>query len=117
MAAAALRQAFLQPDADDAHKTFRHVADQMRDRSPKLAAFMDASERDVLAYMGVPAQHCTKLHSTNTLERLNKEVICRADVVSIFLNEAAIIKLVGAILLEQNDVYGPPHPCKDFVEC
>lgn len=78
-AAAALRQAFLQPDADDAHKTFRHVADQMRDRSPKLAAFMDASEHDVLAYIGVPAQHRTKLHSTNTLERLNKEVKCRAD--------------------------------------
>lgn len=83
MAAAALRQAFLQPDAEDAHKTFRHVADQMRDRWPKLAAFMDASEHDVLAYMGFPAQHRTKLHSTNTLERLNKEVKRRADVVGL----------------------------------
>lgn len=103
MAAAALRQAFLQPDAEDAHKTFRHVADQMRDRWPKLAAFMDASEHDVLAYMGFPAQHRTKLHSTNTLERLNKEVKRRADVVGIFPNEPAIIRLIGAVLLEQND--------------
>ena len=114
MAAAALRQAFLQPDAEDAHKTFRHVADQMRDRWPKLAAFMDASEHDVLAYMGFPAQHRTKLHSTNTLERLNKEVKRRADVVGIFPNEPAIIRLIGAVLLEQNDVYGPPPPLQGF---
>lgn len=103
IAAAALRQAFLQPDAETAHQTFRHVADQMRDRWPKLAAFMDTSEHDVLAHMGFPAQRRTKIHSTNTLERLNKEVKRRADVVGIFPAEASIIRLIGAVLLEQND--------------
>jgi transposase-like protein len=103
MAAAALRQAFLQPDQAAARQTWRQMADQFRPRWPKLAAFMDASEHDVLAYMGFPAQHRVKLHSTNTIERLNKEVKRRADVVGIFPAESAIIRLIGAVLLEAND--------------
>ena len=78
MVAAAIRQAFLQTDAEAAHQTWRHVADQLRPRWPKLAALMDDSEHDVLAYLTFPAQHRTKLHSTNSLERLNKEVKRRA---------------------------------------
>jgi putative transposase len=75
--AAALRQAFLQPDQGSARRTWRHVADQLRQRWPKLGTLMDESEEDVLAYdvlayMAFPAQHRTKLHSVNTLERLNK---------------------------------------------
>ena len=114
MVAAAIRQAFLQTDAEAARQTWRHVADQLRPRWPKLAALMDESEHDVLAYITFPAQHRTKLHSTNPLERLNKEVKRRADVVGIFPNEASITRLIGAVLLEQNDVYGPPPPCKDL---
>src|SRR3954454_7720359 len=89
--AAALRQAFLQADQAGARQVWRQVADQLRPRWPKLSALMDESEHDVLAYIGFPAQHRTKLHSTNPLERLNKEVKRRADVVGIFPGEASMI--------------------------
>jgi len=101
--AAALRQAFFQPDQDGARQVWRQVADQLRPRWPRLSALMDGSEHDVLAYMGFPAQHRAKLHSTNPLERLNKEVKRRADVVGIFPGEASITRLIGAVLLEHND--------------
>jgi putative transposase len=109
MVAAALRQAFLQPDQAAARQTWRHVADQFRARWPKLAAFMDSSEHDVLAYMGFPVQHRAKLRSTNPLERLNKEVKRRADVVGIFPCESSIVRLIGAVLLEQNDEWQLQH--------
>ena len=64
---------------------------------------MDEAEADVIAFMAFPRAHWPKLHSTNPIERLNKEVKRHADVVGIFRNEASIIRLVGAILLEQND--------------
>jgi len=95
--------AFAQEDPASASRQWRTVADQLRPKLPKLATLMDDSEADVLAYMGFPAQHRAKLHSTNPLERLNGEIKRRTEVVGIFPNEAAITRLVGAILLEQND--------------
>ena len=95
--------AFAQDDADAACKQWREVADQVRPRVPKLAGLMDQAEADVLAFMTFPKEHRAKIHSTNPLERLNGEIKRRTDVVGIFPNEAAIVRLVGAILLEQND--------------
>lgn len=109
MVAAALRQAFIQPDRAQASQTLRHVADQLRQKWPKLAGFMDESETDVLSHLDFPKQHRAKIHSTNPLERLNKEVKRRADVVGIFPNEASIIRLIGAVLLEQNDEWQLQH--------
>jgi transposase-like protein len=101
--AAFIATAFAQEDAEAARAQWRQVADQLRPKVAKLATLMDEVEPDVLAYMGFPAAHRPKLHSTNPIERLNGEIKRRTDVVGIFPNEAAITRLVGAILLEQND--------------
>ena len=95
--------AFAQDDAEAARAQWRRVADQLRPKVPKLAAFLDEAESDVLAYMSFPAAHRVKLHSTNPLERVNGEIKRRTEVVGIFPNEDAITRLIGVILLEQND--------------
>jgi len=95
--------AFAQDSAEAAKAQWRRVADQLRPKLPKLAGFMDEAEDDVLAYMSFPPDHWSKIHSTNGLERLNGEVKRRTEVVGIFPNDDALVRLVGAILLEHND--------------
>lgn len=106
---AAVRQVFVQPDRKTAGEAWRHVADQLRPRFRKVAALLDDAEHDVLAYMDYPESHRAKIHSTNPIERLNREVKRRTDVVGIFPNESSVRRLVGAILLEQNDDWQLQH--------
>ncbi len=95
--------AFAQGSPDAAGKQWRHVADQLRAKLPKLAVLLDEAEVDVLAFMSFPREHWDKISSTNPIERLYGEIKRRADVVGIFPNDDAIVRLVGAILMEQND--------------
>jgi transposase-like protein len=103
VASAFIATAFAQDDAEAARVQWRKVADQLRPKVQKLAKLMDEAEPDVLAYMTFPKDHRPKIHSTNPLERVNGEIKRRTEVVGIFPNEDAVTRLVGAILLEQND--------------
>jgi putative transposase len=103
MVLAMINTVFAQENQEAAIIQWRSVADQLRVKFPKLATLMDGSECDVLAYMSFPKAHSKQIHSTNPLERVNAEIKRRTDVVGIFPNEAAITRLVGALLLEQSD--------------
>lgn len=103
MAAATIRTVFVQPDADSAREQWRRVADSFRPRFPRLADLMDAAEEEVLAYLAFPAEHWRQIWSTNPLERVNREVKRRTEVVGIFPNRGAVMRLVGAVLAEQHD--------------
>jgi putative transposase len=103
MVLALINTVFAQDTHEAAIEQWRAVADQLRTKFPKLAALMDDAESDVRAFMTFPKAHRVQIHSTNPLERLNAEIKRRTDVVGIFPNEAAITRLVGALLLEQND--------------
>jgi putative transposase len=103
MVAATIRTVFAQPDAASARETWRRVADGLRPRYPRAAALLDDAEADVLAYLGFPPEHWRQVWSNNPLERLNKEVKRRTDVVGIFPNTAAALRLVGMVLAEQHD--------------
>lgn len=100
---AMLKTIFAQESAEAAHEQWHHVADALRERYEKLAIMMDGSREEVLAYMAFPKEHWAQISSTNPLERVNKEIKRRADVIGIFPNTAAVIRLVGALMLEQND--------------
>jgi transposase-like protein len=101
--AAIVRTIFAQPDHASALAQLRKVADGLRSRFPQAATLLDDAAEDVLAYRHCPVAHQRQLHSTNPLERLNKEIKRRSNVVGIFPNPRAVIRLVGAILLEQDD--------------
>ena len=101
--AAMLKTVFAQESKADAENQWAVVADALREKQHKLGALMDNSRDDVLAYMSFPREHWTQIASTNPLERVNREVKRRADVIGIFPNDAAIIRLVGALMLETND--------------
>jgi putative transposase len=103
MVAAALRSAFDQGDPEAAHAQWRQLIDVFDSSHPKLSELMSEAEHDVLAYKSFPREHWSQLHSTNPLERLNKEIKRRTRVVGIFPNDPAIVRLVGAMMLEQND--------------
>ena len=103
MVSAAIGTVFVQDTPEAAKQQWRSVADQFREKMPKLAACMDDAENDVLAFMTFPRSHWPQIYSTNPLERLNAEIKRRTNVVGIFPNDAAITRLVGAMMLEQND--------------
>ncbi len=103
MVGATIRTVFAQPDTQSAHQQWRKVADGFRRRFAKLAELMEEAEEDVLSYAAFPQEHWQKIWSNNPLERLNKEVKRRTNVVGIFPNEAAVVRLVGAVLCEQHD--------------
>ena len=105
MVFALINTIFAQETAEAAHTQWRIVVDQLRSKFPRLAAMMDDTEHEVLTFLDFPKEHRVKIHSTNVLERLNGEIKRRANVVGIFPNEAAIRRLVGALLMEQNDEY------------
>ena len=98
-----LKTIFAQESKAEAQAQWDTVADALREKQDKLGTFMDASRDDVLAYMDFPHEHWVQIASTNPLERVNREIKRRADVIGIFPNDDAIVRLVGALMLETND--------------
>jgi putative transposase len=101
--AAMLKTIFAQESAAEARVQWDNVASALRERAPRLATLMDEAREDVLAYTAFPKEHWPQIASTNPLERLNGEIKRRSDVVGIFPNPTAVVRLVGALMLEQND--------------
>jgi putative transposase len=98
-----VRTIFDQPDAAEVHAQFGRVVDALEAKLPAAAAHLSAAEADLLAFTAVPREIWRQIWSSNPQERLNKELRRRTDVVGIFPDRAAIIRLVGAVLMEQND--------------
>jgi putative transposase len=105
LVAAALREVFDAEGLEQARAHLTKVAERLRQPAPKIAELLEVAEEELLAFYRFPAAHWSKLRSTNPLERLNKEIGRRSDVVGIFPNDAAAIRLTGALLIEQNDCH------------
>ena len=103
MVASIIRTAFAQPDAEHVHKQFGEVTTMLAKSHPKVAAMLQDARDDVLAFTGFPIKHWRQLWSTNPMERVNKEIKRRTDVVGVFPNPAALLRLAGAVLVEQHD--------------
>ena len=103
MVGATIRTVFAQPDVGSAREQWRRVSEGFRHRFPRLSDLMEEAEEDVLSYAAFPREHWQKIWSNNPLERVNKEVKRRTNVVGIFPNEEAVVRLVGAVLSEQHD--------------
>ena len=103
MVAAAIRTIFAQPDPEAVNAAWDEVRDQLAASFPKVGPLMDQAKAEVLAFTGFPKAHWRKIWSTNPLERVNKEIKRRSRVVGIFPNPAAVIRLVGAVLIDMHD--------------
>jgi putative transposase len=103
MVAAAIRTIFSQPDAAHVHTQFTEITHMLGRQFPAVAAMLDDARAELLAFCGFPQSHWRKVWSTNPLERLNKEVKRRTDVVGIFPNDAAVVRLATAVIAEQHD--------------
>jgi putative transposase len=98
-----VRTIFAQPDAETVHEQHRRIVDQLETRFPEAATLLEQAAPDLLAFTSFPKEHWRQLWSNNSLERLNKEIRRRTDVVGVFPDRASIVRLVGAVLAEQND--------------
>ena len=103
MVAAVIRTIFAQPDAKHIHAQFDEVTKMLERTHPKVAKMLHDARADILAFCGFPPKHWRQIWSTNPIERLNKEIKRRTDVVGVFPNPAALLRLAGAVLVEQHD--------------
>ena len=103
LVSAALREVFNAENTEQARERVGHVIERLEPRRPKVCRLLEDAEHDLLAFYAFPPSHWSKLRSTNPLERVNREIGRRSDVVGIFPNDASVIRLAGALLIEQND--------------
>ncbi len=101
MVSSIIRTIFAQPSQEAAREQLRQVVQLLHPRFPKAMEILEQAEHEVLAYMAFPKEHWGQIHPTNPLERLNREIRRRSDVVGIFSNREAAVRLIGYILLEQ----------------